>query len=316
MNRPVLRPYADLAEHMVRLRLTAGLTQEQLGRRPGLSRSTVQRAESGTGAPSREVLRTAIGFCNGTEEDQRIAVELRARGRTMQRGGASVRGAPHRLAMRDRPDLQAVLAADFEKSGATLRDFARPVPGGAPIPLGTAWRISRRVALPATAGQLETWMEVCRIHPRDRQIYRDTYARVTTGRAARRVPAPNGVHRALASGEAHWGQDIAESIRPGEPWLLTDQRSRLIRMLKAITFMEAARNGRQVEVSSWPRGGGPDQRFRELDIDLAFHGPDGTLHLFQSKRFGGPESPPPAVRAGRGPGRPPVMPLLSAAIPA
>ncbi|WP_327740463.1 helix-turn-helix domain-containing protein (plasmid) [Streptomyces nojiriensis] len=316
MNRLVPRPYAALAEHMMRLRLAAGLTQEQLGQGSGLSRSTVQRAESGTGAPSHAALRTAIGLCGGTEEDQRTAVNLRARGRALQRGRASAAGAPHRLAMRDRPDFQAVLAADFENAGAPpLGDFARHVPpGGDPIPRTSAWRISRRLALPATTGQLETWMEVCRVHPRNRQIYRDTYTNVTTGRIPRRIPARTRGLQALPASEATRRQDMTVPVGPGEPQMKPLGWPQLIQLLYALVLAEATRNGLHVEVARWPKGGGPDQSFRELGIDAVIPDTDGTLLLFQSRRSG---TPPPGISPdGYVDSPPPPLPGRSAAISA
>ncbi|WP_331746994.1 helix-turn-helix domain-containing protein (plasmid) [Streptomyces sp. NBC_00853] len=282
MSRSVPRPYAALAGHMIRLRRDARLTQEQLGQVAGLSRSTVQRAESGTSTPSCEILRTYVASCGGTEEEQHAAVALRAHGRAAHRGRAAALGAPHPSAMRDRPDLQAVLAADFEKAGATLRDFTRHVPpGGAPIPLGTAWRISRRAALPATAGQLETWMAVCRIHPRTRQIYRDTYARVTADRIPRPGPGRPRRHQEASVSCAEW---LDFRARGGwrEPKMTASQLTQLIRDYQALA--QATRNGIDVKFGNWPKGGLADMsRCRVPGVDAAVQGKYGSLLVIQCK---------------------------------
>jgi transcriptional regulator with XRE-family HTH domain len=112
------RPYAELAARLRGLRVAAHLTQQRLGETSGLSRSAVQRCESGSTAPSPEVLRAYIDACRGTDADQRSAQTLRARGRAVHRGRLPLLCAPHPAAIRTRPDLHAALAAAYENAGA------------------------------------------------------------------------------------------------------------------------------------------------------------------------------------------------------
>ncbi|MEU4359638.1 hypothetical protein [Streptomyces virginiae] len=195
---------------------------------------------------------------------------LRARGRAAHRGRAAALGAPHPSAMRGRPDLQAVLAADFEKAGGTLRDFARHVPpGGDPIPLATAWRISRRLALPATAGQLETWMAVCRIHPRIRQVYRDTYARVTADRIHRPVPTRPRRHQGHSVSRTDKWLHLLAPTGWREPKMLASQLPQLIHDFQALA--QATRTGIDVKIANWPNGGPVHLSLcREPGIDCRF----------------------------------------------
>jgi len=214
------RPYAELAARLRGLRVAAHLTQQRLGQTPGLSRSAVQRCESGSTAPSPEVLRAYIDACRGTDADRRIAQTLRARGRAVHRGRLPLLRAPHPTAIRTRPDLHAALAAAYENAGAPrLRDFALRVPkGGAPISLATACRIVHRQALPSSVRQLETWLSVCGVPAGHRQHYRGAFSAVTAHRPVRCVPSRVDHHRRLpelAGVRALWETVAREAARNG-----------------------------------------------------------------------------------------------------
>lgn len=52
-----MRPYAELAKLIVRLRTVEGLSQEELARRMGTTKAAVSRLESGRHRPTVETLR-------------------------------------------------------------------------------------------------------------------------------------------------------------------------------------------------------------------------------------------------------------------
>jgi ribosome-binding protein aMBF1 (putative translation factor) len=56
-ERARMRPYADLARLVVRLRAREGLSQEELARRMGTTRAVISRLESGRHRPTMETLR-------------------------------------------------------------------------------------------------------------------------------------------------------------------------------------------------------------------------------------------------------------------
>jgi ribosome-binding protein aMBF1 (putative translation factor) len=56
-ERERLRPYADLAKLVVRLRAREGLSQEELARRMGTTKAAISRLESGRHRPTMETLR-------------------------------------------------------------------------------------------------------------------------------------------------------------------------------------------------------------------------------------------------------------------
>lgn len=55
--RERMRPYADLAKLVVRLRAREGLSQEELARRMGTTKASISRLESGRHRPTMETLR-------------------------------------------------------------------------------------------------------------------------------------------------------------------------------------------------------------------------------------------------------------------
>ncbi|MEH0656019.1 helix-turn-helix transcriptional regulator [Streptomyces scabiei] len=78
------RPYAHLAEHLTELRRAARLPQRTLAEAANISRGAVQRAESGTAAPTPAVLDAYLHACRAGEADRARARLLRTRGRTAQ----------------------------------------------------------------------------------------------------------------------------------------------------------------------------------------------------------------------------------------
>lgn len=283
-------PYADLAAFLRRLRTAARLTQQQLGAAPGLSRSAVQRAESGTSTTSPEMLRAYVTACRGSAADHAAVQAQRARGRAALRGVLRTLKAPHPAAARGRADFQAILAAAYESAGAPpLRAFAEHVPpGGAPIPLGSASRIAHRQSLPKNARQLETWLAVCRVPKAHLQHYRSAYAalhRDTAARPIRRSPAPDTLRSYVASIDA-WTDDPFRSLYAGPVgWRQPTGRAQYSPTDTVILTQEVRReavlNGRHPDQSPW---------FASYDVRLHGDGPDfvgelpdGTLFLAEAK---------------------------------
>ncbi|MBT2900385.1 helix-turn-helix transcriptional regulator [Streptomyces sp. McG3] len=185
--RDAERPFAHLAEHLTALRHTARLPQRAVAHAANISRSAVQRAESGTAAPTPAVLDAYVRACGASPADQDKARRLYALGRTAQRGKPRALQAPAPNLVRDARDFSLVLVETYERAGAPpLRDFDRP--GRARVPLATAWRIVNRKALPASREQLITFFTVCGIHPAAQRPYLDAYQHVTAQRGTR--PAP------------------------------------------------------------------------------------------------------------------------------
>ncbi|MGV9252816.1 helix-turn-helix domain-containing protein [Streptomyces sp. NPDC003697] len=186
------RPYAHLAEHLTALRRTARLPQRALAQAASISRGAVQRAESGTAAPTPAVLAAYVRACRGREEDLDRASLLLARGRTAQRDRLRRVKAPHPTLIRTADDLGAALAAAYEQAGAPpLRSLNRR--DQARLPLTTASRIVNRKSLPTTVGQMVTFLTACKVPPAHQRPYIDAYHRITRSRRAR--PAPPRARR-------------------------------------------------------------------------------------------------------------------------
>ncbi|MBY8864521.1 helix-turn-helix domain-containing protein [Streptomyces sennicomposti] len=186
------RPYAQLAEHLTALRGAAGLTQRALAQAASISRGAVQRAESGTAAPTQAVLTAYVRACRDRDEDLDRASLLLDHGRAAQRDRLRLIKAPHPTLIHTADDLGAALAAAYEQAGAPpLRSLNRD--GHARLPLATASRVVNRKSLPATVGQLVTFLTACKVPPAQQRPYIDAYYRITGSRRAR--PAPPRARR-------------------------------------------------------------------------------------------------------------------------
>jgi transcriptional regulator with XRE-family HTH domain len=187
------RPFAHLAGHLTALRHRARLPQRALAEAASVSRGTVQRAESGTAAPSVAVLDAYLRACGAAPPDQARARLLRNRGRAAQRDRLRRLQAPHPTLIYTEDDLGAALAAAYERAGAPSLNDGRLTPGRTPLPRTTAWRIVRRKGLPASPGQLVTFLTACGIPPAEQRPYIDAYNRIIVNRGAR--PAPPSARR-------------------------------------------------------------------------------------------------------------------------
>ncbi|MEU3342786.1 helix-turn-helix transcriptional regulator [Streptomyces sp. NPDC006668] len=184
------RPFAHLAEHLIALRRAARLPQRALAQAASISRGTVQRAESGTAAPTPAVLDAYIRACGGHQDDLTRARRLRNRGRTAQRDRLRHLHAPAPALVHTTDDFGAALAAAYEHAGAPPLTDARLTPGRTPLPRTTAWRIVNRRKLPPTTEQLVTFLTACGITPAQQRPYLAAYHRIITDLAQRPAPPP------------------------------------------------------------------------------------------------------------------------------
>lgn len=182
-------PFAHLAEHLTALRRTARLPQRALAQAANISRGAVQRAESGTAAPTAAVLDAYLRACGAGEAAAARARLLRTRGRTAHRDKLRELKAPAPDFIHDKRDLGLALAEAYEQAGAPpLRELS--LPGRAPLPVTTAWRIVHRKGLPATVRQMLTFLTACGISPTGQRPYIAAYHRVTAGLDARPTRPP------------------------------------------------------------------------------------------------------------------------------
>ncbi|WP_458248287.1 helix-turn-helix domain-containing protein [Streptomyces sp. MAI_2237] len=234
--------FSRLAQYLTTLRQAARLTQRALAQSANISRGAVQRAESGTAAPSAAVLEACMRACGGSSAETARAHLLRRCGRRPARPAAHPQRARPAL-IHTEGDRGAALAAAYERAGAPCPSDGRLSPGRASLPRTTAWRITNRKGMPATPAQLVTFLIACGIQPAERRPYINAYHIITIRRtrptpSARRAAnqitgatplaeileileqLPTGLHRGLlaattrvASREAH-GNGIVIPDRP------------------------------------------------------------------------------------------------------
>ncbi|MEU9247294.1 helix-turn-helix transcriptional regulator [Streptomyces sp. NPDC048385] len=206
-------PFADLAAHLSALRRAARLPQRGLAEAAHISRGAVQRAESGTAAPTATVLEAYLRACRASEADRDRACLLRARGRTAQRGKLHELKAPAPEFVTTKRDLALALAEVYERAGAPCLSDARLAPGRTALPRTTAWRIVTRKGLPASAGQLITFLTICGVRPAAQRPYLDAYHHVIAQRGTRPAPPrrqlirrshPVPLHRGGADGDVRY----------------------------------------------------------------------------------------------------------------
>ncbi|MEV4339086.1 helix-turn-helix transcriptional regulator [Streptomyces sp. NPDC049590] len=288
----VSAPFADLAEHLAALRRAARLSQRDLAAAAAVSRGTVQRAESGAAAPSTAVLDALVRACGGDRAARDRAHVLRMRGRTELRGRLHALQAPAPALVHTAQDLGAALAAEYERAGAPpLTALVRPPAGRTPIPRTTAWRITRRKGLPASAEQLQTLLDVCRVSRTAQRHYREAFARILAARSHRTAPPrhaprrpPVAAHSRDTDKIAPWFRDLMDVMSP------EDIETALTVGTAYLAVGEAHRNGtapprsldRVLQLAS--------TLFTELNRlppntahDIAFFGPKRNLVVVETK---------------------------------
>jgi transcriptional regulator with XRE-family HTH domain len=209
------RPFAALAEHLIGLRRAARLPQRALADVAAISRTAVQRAESGIAAPSPSVLDAYVRACRARPEDLSRARLLRRFGRIAQRGRLRFLSAPSPALIHSADDLGLALAAMYERDGApALRELSRRVPHRPPLPVTSVWRFVHRKGLPASTEQLVTYLMACGISLAEQRLYVRAYQRIVAGRGERPGP-PRTRHRATARLDelAHYTDKISPTYR-------------------------------------------------------------------------------------------------------
>ncbi|MER5549530.1 helix-turn-helix transcriptional regulator [Streptomyces sp. NPDC002589] len=300
------RPFDRLADHLTALRRAARLTQRALAQTAHISRGAVQRAESGTAAPSTHVLDAYVRACGGGPAETARAHLLRNRGRTTQRDRLHTLKAPAPPLIHTEDDLGAALAAAYERAGAPCLSNARLTPGQKPLPRTTAWRIINRKGLPATTAQLVTFLTACGTRPAEHRPYINAYHRITAKRAVRPVPPrarriPSQITGATSPAEI---RRILEQLPEG-------LHGELLAATTQLASREARRNGAAVpdlvtatQLMSHGIGLGPEGPFDPMRR-AANHGagsltrsPDGRTVVFEAKSYyqHRPGQPPEALR--------------------
>ncbi|GAA1141503.1 helix-turn-helix domain-containing protein [Streptomyces javensis] len=247
-------PYALLAEHLFSLRWAARLTQRALAEAASISRNTVQRAESGTVAPSPPVLSAYVRACRGDADDLARAKELRNRGRAAARNRLGALNAPALDHIRTRADLATALAAVYERGGApSLRECS--------VPTTTAWRIVNGKGLPANGDQLFRFLIACGVTPVERHFYVNAYTRLRarrherplSQRPRRRARGVSTSVRVVTTGqdERYELTGRAAAIARQLPTTLIDEL--LVTALTQMAGREAYRNGAAVP-EAWSDG--------------------------------------------------------------
>jgi DNA-binding XRE family transcriptional regulator len=286
-------PFASLAGHLVALRRTARLSQRDLAAAAAVSRGTVQRAESGTAAPSTAVLDSLVRACGGDRAARDRAHVLRMRGRTEHRGRLRSLEAPAPALIRTPQDLGAALAAEYERAGAPPpSDLVRPAGDRTRIPRTTAWRIIRRRGLPADAGQLQTFLDVCRVRPAAQRHYREAFQHIRAARGRRPAPprhsprpAPVALRGQVTNKITPWFRDLLDAMSP------EDIETALTAGTAYLIAGEAHRNGtappRALDHIMRTAGHLFSETNRRRVPDIAFLGPDGDPVLVEAKYYRG-----------------------------
>lgn len=297
-QQPTATPYAALGKHLRKLREKAGLNQRQL---TGVSRRTVQDVESGRRAPTPAVLTRYLDACAAGALERNTADLLVGEGRCAQRGRRYGLHAPDPVAIRTEGDLRAALACAYETTGGyrPVRDFSRFVPpDGDPISPSSASRIHRCRALPSTAGQLETWLALCRVRGRELRYYREAYADITTYRGPRFVPARH--HRAAAARPA---LVVAEGEQ--ESVELTGLAAAVARQLPAATLEQILLTGVTRLAGAQARRNGGGTYMPDLWVTTpAGRGAAPEFLIVEAKWQHGPGTPTPPVPPAPSPAGP------------
>ncbi|MEV7157286.1 helix-turn-helix transcriptional regulator [Streptomyces misionensis] len=299
------RPFAHLAEHLIALRAGARMSQRDLAATAAVSRGTVQRAESGTAAPSTAVLDALVRACGGERAARDRALVLRNQGRTERRGRLRRLEAPAPALIHTEQDLGAALAAEYERAGApSPGDLVRPPGGRTPIPRTTAWRIIKRKGLPASTEQLQTFLDVCRVRASAQRHYHEAFERIRAARRRRTAPPPPSVRPAAGQGRGPaaitpWFRDLMDVMSP------EDIETALTVGTAYLVAGEAQRNGTAPPRSLTHVMRTAGDLFAELNIlpphprgpdSVGVFGPRGDLVLVEAKSSHIPRGGPFAVR--------------------
>lgn len=193
--RRTARHHAHLTALLRALKDRCRLTFSELadraaqGESAAVSASTLKRAAGGHTLPQEDVVTAYVRACGATAEEELEALKRWRAARAEQRGILADLHAPAVRSIRTPADLDAALAAAYERAGApplrVLQERATTdeADGTMLLPLTTLWRITRREARPATWEQCAAFLRGCGIHPRRMGPWQEAWQRIHTVRA-------------------------------------------------------------------------------------------------------------------------------------
>lgn len=183
------RRHTDLVVLLTALKDHCGLTFAELAGRTAVletttavSASTLKTVDS-RAVPQEHVVTAFVRACGATADQERDALRLRLAARAEDRGVLATLRAPSVTSIRTRADLDAALAAAYERAGAPPlrvlqhRATTNDTDGTVLLPLTSAWRITRRQGRPATWPQCEAFLRGCGIHPRRMRPWHEAWNR-------------------------------------------------------------------------------------------------------------------------------------------
>ncbi|MFJ8086314.1 helix-turn-helix domain-containing protein [Streptomyces sp. NPDC096205] len=186
------RHHAHLTALLRALKDRCRLTFSELAERTAqdesgaVSASTLKRAAGGRTLPQEDVVTAYVRACGATMEDELEARKRWRAARAEERGILADLHAPAVRSIRTPADLDAALAAAYERAGApplrVLQERATTgeADGTLLLPLTTLWRITRREARPATWEQCAAFLRGCGIHRRRMGRWQEAWQRIHT----------------------------------------------------------------------------------------------------------------------------------------
>lgn len=186
------RHHAHLTALLRALKDRCRLTFSELAERTAqdesgaVSASTLKRAAGGRTLPQEDVVTAYVRACGATMEDELEALQRWRAARAEERGILADLHAPAVRSIRTPADLDAALAAAYERAGApplrVLQERATTgeADGTLLLPLTTLWRITRREARPATWEQCAAFLRGCGIHRRRMGRWQEAWQRIHT----------------------------------------------------------------------------------------------------------------------------------------
>ncbi|MFE2424415.1 hypothetical protein [Streptomyces hokutonensis] len=186
------RRHTRLCAVLAGLKENSGRTFHELAARTTVSASALKRAAGlHTPVAPEHVVTAFVRACGADAGQEQEVLELWRTARAEQRGILATLQAPAMAAIRTGADLTAALAAAYERAGAPAlrllqeRATTDDADGALLLPLTSAWRITRREALPATWTQCAAFLRGCGIHPRHVRAWHDAWTRAQTPAQAR-----------------------------------------------------------------------------------------------------------------------------------
>ncbi|MFI9835252.1 helix-turn-helix domain-containing protein [Streptomyces sp. NPDC051913] len=195
------RHHAYLIVLLRALKDRCGLTFSELAERTAqdeseaVSASALKRAAGGRTLPREDVVTAYVRACDATAEEEAEALKRWRAARAEQRGILAELHAPAVRSIRTPADLDAALAAAYERAGApplrVLQERATTseADGTLLLPLTTLWRITRREARPTTWEQCAAFLRGCGTHRRRMGPWQEAWQRIHTLRAEQPAPA-------------------------------------------------------------------------------------------------------------------------------